>query len=102
MAEIRRHGIKLALGYTVEGFEEKNGGVDVLLKDEPSLHADMVVPAGLPINRAALPHSSAKGPVNLAGFMIENISTVILKQFHIALLFINFYQKLSIDRIKEF
>ncbi len=43
MAEMRRHGIKLALGYTVESFEEKNGGVDVLLKDEPSLHADMVV-----------------------------------------------------------
>ncbi|MBQ9979696.1 MAG: FAD-dependent oxidoreductase [Oscillospiraceae bacterium] len=42
-AEMRRHGVKLALGYTVEGFEEKNGGVDVLLKDEPSLHADMVV-----------------------------------------------------------
>ena len=43
MAEMRRHGIELALGYTVEGFEEKKGGVDVLLKDEPSLHADMVV-----------------------------------------------------------
>ena len=56
----------------------------------------------LPTNRAALPHSSAKGPVNLVGFMIENISTGILKQFHIALLFINFSQKLPIDRIKEF
>ena len=41
--EMRRHGIKLALGHTVEGFEEKNGGVDVLLKDEAPLHADMVV-----------------------------------------------------------
>ena len=49
-----------------------------------------------------MPHSSAKGPVNLAGFMIENISTDILKQFQIALLFINFSQKLPIDRIKEF
>ena len=42
-AEMRRHGVKLLLGRTVEGFEERNGGVDVLLKDEASLHADMVV-----------------------------------------------------------
>ena len=41
--EVRKHGVKLALGHTVEGFEEKNGGVDVLLKDEVPLHADMVV-----------------------------------------------------------
>ena len=42
-SEVRRHGIRLALGHTVEGFEERNGGVDVLLKDAPPLHADMVV-----------------------------------------------------------
>ncbi len=42
-SEMRRHGIRLALGHTVEGFEEKDGGVDVLLKDEAPLHADMVV-----------------------------------------------------------
>lgn len=41
--EMRRHGVRLALGHTVEGFEENDGGVDVLLKDESSLHADMVV-----------------------------------------------------------
>ena len=41
--EMRRHGVKLALGYTVEGFEEKEEGVDVLLKDSEPLHADMVV-----------------------------------------------------------
>ena len=41
--EMRRHGVKLALGQTVEGFEERNGGVDVLLKDEAPVHADMVV-----------------------------------------------------------
>ncbi len=41
--EIRRHGVRLALGHTVEGFEEKGDGVDVLLKDEAPLHADMVV-----------------------------------------------------------
>ncbi len=42
-AEMRKQGVKLALGYTVEGFEEKDGGVDVLLKDAAPLHADMVV-----------------------------------------------------------
>mgnify|MGYP002509538438 FL=1 len=42
-AEMIRHGIKLVLGHTVEGFEENEGGVDVLLKDEPPIHADMVV-----------------------------------------------------------
>ena len=42
-AEVRKHGVRLALGHTVEGFEEKNGGVDVLLKDEAPLHADMVI-----------------------------------------------------------
>ena len=41
--EMRKHGVKLALGHTVEGFEENDGGVDVLLKDEQPLHADMVV-----------------------------------------------------------
>jgi len=41
--EMRKHGVKLELGYTVEGFAEKDGGVDVLLKDRTPLHADMVV-----------------------------------------------------------
>ena len=41
--EVRRHGIRLALGHTVEGFQEKDGGVDVLLKDAAPLHADLVV-----------------------------------------------------------
>ena len=41
-AEMRRHGIRLALGHEVEGFEEKDCGVDVLIKDGAPLHADMV------------------------------------------------------------
>ena len=36
------HGIKLVLGYTVEGFKGKDNGVEILLKDNPSLQADMV------------------------------------------------------------
>ena len=42
-AEMRKHGIHLAMGYTVEGFEEKDGGVDVFLKDATPMHADMVI-----------------------------------------------------------
>lgn len=41
--EMRKHGVKLALGYTVEGFTENENGVDVLLKGKEPLHADMVV-----------------------------------------------------------
>lgn len=41
--EMRKHGVKLALGHSVEGFAERDGGVDVLLKDGVPLHADMVV-----------------------------------------------------------
>ena len=42
-AEVRKHGVKLALGQSVEGFVEADGGVNVLLKDSAPLHADMVV-----------------------------------------------------------
>ena len=41
--EMRKHGVKLVLGRAVEGFEEKDGGVKVLLKDDAPLCADMVV-----------------------------------------------------------
>ena len=41
--EMREHGVRLVLGETVEGFEEKEGGVDVLLKDADPLHGDMVI-----------------------------------------------------------
>ena len=42
-AELRKHGVKLALGHSVEGFADRDDGLDVLLKDAPPLHADMVV-----------------------------------------------------------
>ena len=41
--ELRAHGVKLALGHTVEGFVQRDGGVDVLLQNEAPLHADMVI-----------------------------------------------------------
>ena len=40
---MRAHGVRLALGRSVEGFEERDGGVDVLLAGEEPLRADMVV-----------------------------------------------------------
>ena len=41
--EMRKHGVKLVLGRAVEGLEEKDDGIKVLLRDDASLHADMVV-----------------------------------------------------------
>ena len=41
--EMRRHGVKLALGHTVEGFAQRDGGMDVLVQDAAPLHADMVI-----------------------------------------------------------
>ena len=41
--EVRKHGVKLALGYSVEGFVENGTGIDILLKENAPLHTDMVV-----------------------------------------------------------
>ncbi len=41
--EMRKNGVRLALGHTVEGFVSKDDGVDVLLQGEAPLHGDMVV-----------------------------------------------------------
>ena len=42
-AEMRRHGVNLALDRSVEGLRPREGGVEVLLKDAPSLYGDMVI-----------------------------------------------------------
>ncbi|MDO4337307.1 MAG: CoA-disulfide reductase [Eubacteriales bacterium] len=42
-AEVRKRGVRLAFGHKVEGFSEKNNGVDVLLSDGSQLHGDMAV-----------------------------------------------------------
>ena len=44
-AEIRRNGIALMLSHFVEGFADTDCGIDVMLKDAPVLHTDMVVMA---------------------------------------------------------
>lgn len=43
--EMRRNSVKLLLGRAAEGFKEKENGVDVLIKEHPPLHADMVIMA---------------------------------------------------------
>ena len=42
-SEVRKHGVKLALGCSVEGFADRDGGLDVLLEGREAIHADMVV-----------------------------------------------------------
>ncbi len=44
-AEVRKNGVDLMLGRFVEGFADTDDGIDVRLKDAPTLHADMVVMA---------------------------------------------------------
>ena len=41
--EVRKHGVKLILGHSLEGFREKNSSLEVLLRDGVSLSADMVI-----------------------------------------------------------
>ncbi len=69
--EVRRHGIRLALGHTVEGFAEQDGGVDVLLKDAAPLHADMVVLAiGVTPDTALARHAGLE--LGLKGSIVVN------------------------------
>ena len=41
--ELRRHGVNLVFGHAVTGFTKHDGGVEVMLKDNCSLRADMAV-----------------------------------------------------------
>ena len=42
-AEGAKNGVKLCLGADIEGFRKAEGGIDVLIKDAPTLRADMVI-----------------------------------------------------------
>ena len=44
-AQVRKNGVNLMLGRSVEGFADTESGIDIKLKDAPILHADMVVMA---------------------------------------------------------
>ena len=68
------------LGAQIVGYEGVDKRIDVLAT---AIHAGMKATELAELDLAyAPPYSSAKDPVNLAGFMIENIENGILKQFH--------------------
>ena len=69
------------LGAQIVGYEGVDKRIDVLAT---AIHAGMKASDLAELDLAyAPPYSSAKDPVNLAGFMIENISDGTLKQFHL-------------------
>ena len=41
--EVRKHGVKLAMGYSTESIKESDNGIDVIMKGDFTLHADMIV-----------------------------------------------------------
>ena len=68
------------LGAQIVGFEGVDKRIDVLAT---AIHAGMTGADLAELDLAyAPPFSSAKDPVNMAGFMIENIMSGLVKQFH--------------------
>ena len=68
------------LGAQIVGFEGVDKRIDVLAT---AIRAGMTVPELAELELAyAPPYSSAKDPVNLAGFIVENIASGLMKQFH--------------------
>ena len=69
------------LGAQIVGYEGVDKRIDVLAA---SIHAGLDAIGLKDLELAyAPPYSSAKDPVNMAGFMIENISQGTLRQFHL-------------------
>ena len=69
------------LGAQIVGYEGVDKRIDVLAT---AIHAGMKATQLKDLDLAyAPPYSSAKDPVNMAGFMIENIANGILKQWHL-------------------
>ena len=69
------------LGAQIVGYDGVDKRIDVLAT---AIHAGMKAPELKELDLAyAPPYSSAKDPVNMAGFMIENIADGLLKQFHL-------------------
>ena len=69
------------LGAQIVGYEGVDKRIDVLAT---AIHAGMKATELKDLDLAyAPPYSSAKDPVNMAGFMIDNIAGGILKQWHL-------------------
>ena len=68
------------LGAQIVGFEGVDKRIDVLAA---AIHGNMTAADLAELDLAyAPPYSSAKDPVNMAGFMIENILNGLVKQYH--------------------
>ncbi len=68
------------LGAQIVGYEGVDKRIDVLAA---AIHARLTATELKDLDLAyAPPYSSAKDPVNMAGFMVENIARGIVKQFH--------------------
>jgi len=69
------------LGAQIVGYEGVDKRIDVLAT---AIHAGMTVTALKDLDLAyAPPYSSAKDPVNMAGFMAENLAQGVVKQFRL-------------------
>ena len=69
------------LGAQIVGYEGVDKRIDVLAA---VIHAGLTAIQLKDLDLAyAPPYSSAKDPVNMAGFMVENLARGVVKQFHI-------------------
>jgi len=81
MKVVFEKGTYRLLGAQIVGYEGVDKRIDVLAT---ALHAGLPATALKELDLAyAPPYSSAKDPVNMAGFMIDNIANGTLKQWHL-------------------
>lgn len=80
MKVLFERGTDRLLGAQIVGFEGVDKRIDVIAT---AIRAEMKASGLKRLDLAyAPPYSSAKDPVNMAGFMIENLNKGIVKQFH--------------------
>ena len=80
MKVVFEKGTLRLLGAQIVGYEGVDKRIDVLAT---AIHAGLTGPQLKDLDLAyAPPYSSAKDPVNMAGFMAENIEAGLVKQFH--------------------
>ena len=81
MKVVFEKGTYRLLGAQIVGYDSVDKRIDVLAT---AIRAGMKATELKDLDLAyAPPYSSAKDPVNMAGFMIDNIATGVLKQWHI-------------------
>ncbi len=81
MKVVFEKGTYRLLGAQIVGYEGVDKRIDVLAT---AIHAGLTAIQLKELDLAyAPPYSSAKDPVNMAGFMVENLAGGVVKQFHI-------------------